>query len=114
EAVAVWQALGVSEEPLTNTPRLARLAALPVPLQHLVLRVLAWRNRDVRPSMLRDVERGRTTEVRALNGEIVRLGRHQGIETPANWAVVARIEAMEAGAEGPAPEAYRELARSIP
>lgn len=113
EAIAIWQALGVSEEPLANTPRLARLAALPVPLQHLALLVLGWRNRDVRPSMLRDVEHGQATEVRALNGEIVRLGEQEGVATPVNGALLARIEALEAGARRPTPSAYRELARVI-
>lgn len=39
---------------------------------------------DHRPSMLRDIERGRRTEIEALNGMIVRYGRREGIPTPVN------------------------------
>lgn len=113
EAIAVWQAEGVTEEPLRNTPRLTRLAALPTLAQHLALLLLGFRNRHVRTSMLTDIERGQTTEIHTLNGTIVRLGQPHAIETPVNCAFVARVEAIEAGAADPTPEAYRELARSI-
>lgn len=113
ETIALWQALDITEEPLANTPSLTRLGRLPVPLQHLALLVLGRRSRDVRPSMLVDVENGRATEIRALNGEIVRSSQRAGIEAPVNSALVARIEAIEAGDERPNPRAYRELARLV-
>ena len=36
------------------------------------------------PSMLRDLERGRRTEIEALNGAIGRFGRERGVPTPEN------------------------------
>lgn len=39
---------------------------------------------DHRSSMLQDIERGRRTEIDAINGEVWRRGRRHGIATPAN------------------------------
>jgi len=52
-------------------------------------------------SMLQDVERGRRTEIDALNGAIVDLGKVHGVETPVNetlTAVVKGLERVRAGA----------------
>lgn len=43
--------------------------------------------RDHRPSMLQDLERGRRTEIDALNGRIVTYGRESGIPTPYNEVI---------------------------
>jgi 2-dehydropantoate 2-reductase len=48
-----------------------------------------------RSSMLQDLERGRRTEVLAINGEIVRRGAAHGIATPVNADLVRRIQAEE-------------------
>ena len=39
------------------------------------------------PSMLQDVRRGKKTDIDALNGAIVRLGKELGVATPANESV---------------------------
>jgi 2-dehydropantoate 2-reductase len=44
-----------------------------------------------RSSMLQDVERGRPTEIDAINGEVVRLGRRLGVVTPENERVVDEV-----------------------
>ncbi|HRY12011.1 MAG TPA: ketopantoate reductase family protein [Syntrophomonadaceae bacterium] len=46
-------------------------------------------------SMLQDIQRGRKTEIDALNGAVVRLGRQCGIATPVNEVVAALIRAKE-------------------
>jgi len=38
--------------------------------------------RDIRPSMQRDLEAGRTSELESLIGVVVRLGRERGVPTP--------------------------------
>jgi 2-dehydropantoate 2-reductase len=48
-----------------------------------------------RSSMLQDVERGRRTEIDALNGAIVELGRRVGVETPVNETLVAAVKGLE-------------------
>ena len=48
-----------------------------------------------RSSMLQDVERGRKTEIGALNGEIVRLAKTLGVDTPVNEALTASVKGLE-------------------
>lgn len=47
------------------------------------------------PSMLRDIERKRRTEVDALNGAIAQLGKEKGIETPVNQTITSLIHYRE-------------------
>ncbi len=48
-----------------------------------------------RPSMLQDLNRGRVTEVDALNGAIVRMGEQAGIEVPINALLTRLVHAKE-------------------
>jgi len=48
-----------------------------------------------RSSMLQDVERGRRTEIDALNGAVVGLGEKLGVETPVNRALTALVKGLE-------------------
>ncbi len=48
------------------------------------------------PSMLQDIRRGKKTEIDALNGAVVELGRLRGIALPYNSTVTALIKACEA------------------
>jgi 2-dehydropantoate 2-reductase len=41
--------------------------------------------------MLQDLERGRPTEIEAINGEIVRLGRALGVPVPHNRRVLDEV-----------------------
>lgn len=47
-------------------------------------------------SMLQDIQRGRRTEIDALNGAVIELGRVYGVKTPVNEVVVSMIKAKEA------------------
>jgi len=46
-------------------------------------------------SMLQDVQRGRRTEIDALNGAVVELGHRLGIDTPVNEALTAAVKGLE-------------------
>ncbi len=50
-----------------------------------------------RSSILQDLQKGRRTEIRALNGLVCRLGKDYGIPTPYNQRVVWIIEQIERG-----------------
>lgn len=52
---------------------------------------------DLKPSMLQDFERGRTTEIDFINGYVVNLGQRFGVETQANAAIVAAVHAITSG-----------------
>jgi 2-dehydropantoate 2-reductase len=43
--------------------------------------------------MLQDLERGRPTEIEAINGEVARRGRALGVETPTNDLLTRLVRA---------------------
>lgn len=47
------------------------------------------------PSTLQDLKNGKKTEIEALNGAIVRLGKDKGIPTPVNWTLTQLIHGKE-------------------
>ena len=47
------------------------------------------------PSMLQDIMRHKRTEIDALNGAIVEMGRETGTDVPFNWAITQFIKAKE-------------------
>jgi 2-dehydropantoate 2-reductase len=52
---------------------------------------------DNRSSMLQDIQRGVPTEIDAICGAVVRLGRQLGLATPVNAALYQLVKAKEAG-----------------
>lgn len=46
-------------------------------------------------SMLQDIQRGRKTEIEALNGAVIKLGRCYGVDTPVNQVIVSLLQAKE-------------------
>jgi 2-dehydropantoate 2-reductase len=48
-----------------------------------------------KPSMLQDIERGRPTEIDAINGAVVREGARLGVPTPYNQALLFLVKARE-------------------
>jgi 2-dehydropantoate 2-reductase len=53
---------------------------------------------DVTSSMQRDIIEGRPSELEALNGAVVRLGRDAGVPTPVNRFIYAALTPTEAQA----------------
>jgi 2-dehydropantoate 2-reductase len=53
-----------------------------------------------RSSMLQDIERGRPTEIDAINGKICEYGRQSGVPTPLNDALARLVRAKAAKASG--------------
>jgi 2-dehydropantoate 2-reductase len=62
----------------------------------LLLSTLIPRTFDHHPSMLQDILRHKRTEIDALNGAVVQIGREQGIDLPYNWAITRLMKAHEA------------------
>jgi 2-dehydropantoate 2-reductase len=46
-------------------------------------------------SMLQDLQAGKRTEIDAITGEVIRLAKHLGIETPSSEAVYVLVKALE-------------------
>jgi 2-dehydropantoate 2-reductase len=55
---------------------------------------------SAKPSMLQDMERGRPTEIEAINGAIVREGARCGVPTPLNESLLWLVKAREDVARG--------------
>ena len=120
--------VGVLDEAIGLLERLGIAYRLPMPVSYRTYRrllldggPLTWWIARIKngvsdqsyPSMVADIEQGRTTEVRQLNGEIVRLGSEHGVPTPVAAAVVRLVEAME----GAPPTRYltpAQLLRQLP
>jgi 2-dehydropantoate 2-reductase len=71
------------------------LLALPDALFKIAARPMIRVDPEARSSMWDDLARGRTTEIDALNGEIVRLAAEQGRTAPVNAAIVALVKQAE-------------------
>ncbi|TFG32244.1 2-dehydropantoate 2-reductase [Candidatus Thorarchaeota archaeon] len=80
EAVAIVKALGIeltTEDPVRYALGTAKATG------------------DNVNSMLQDIQAGKRTEIDSITGEIIRLGKELGIETPSNESVYALIKAIE-------------------
>jgi 2-dehydropantoate 2-reductase len=62
---------------------------------------------DHRSSMLQDIERGRRTEIDAINGEVWRRGAAHGIKTPVNETLTRLIRSVESRARKEASAGHR-------
>jgi 2-dehydropantoate 2-reductase len=115
EGLAILDAVGLAP-PVNRRSRALRLAlALPDALGVGALRLarLAMGQRaPVYTSTLQSLMRRRPSELRWLNGAIVRLSRECGVPAPLNGAVVAAVEALEAGGAGARYATPAELLRS--
>jgi len=80
EAVQVVEALGIeltTEDPVRYAPGTAKATG------------------DNINSMLQDLQAGKRTEIDAITGEVIRLAKENGIETPSSEAVYALVKALE-------------------
>lgn len=110
EGLAAVRAAGIQPVAFLPVPPwvVPHVLRLPTFLFTRVARSMVAVDPEARSSMWEDLKRGRKTEVDLLNGEIVRLGRAHGVETPVNERVVAAIRAAETGETAPAtPEGLR-------
>jgi 2-dehydropantoate 2-reductase len=93
EAIAVALASGARPE---------RMAVEPIPVDRTawLAQVLDYYG-NVKPSMLQDFERGRTTEVDFINGYVESVGAEHGVATPVNSAIVRTVHAITRGELAP-------------
>ena len=64
---------------------------------------------DWKSSMGQDVEKGRRTEVKFMNGYISEQGRRAGVATPVNDAIVQVVTEIDSGDRQPGPENVRRV-----
>jgi 2-dehydropantoate 2-reductase len=102
EAMAVAAAMGIKVEPAGGGKldyyRFLDGSSFTSNLKrNLLIRIIGFKYRRIRPSSLQSLERGRRTEIDYLNGYICDRGREHEVPTPINDAVVSMIRQIEAG-----------------
>ncbi|MDA8195025.1 MAG: 2-dehydropantoate 2-reductase [Thermaerobacter sp.] len=93
-ALPIWQ---LASPLLAEGLQVARAAGIPLADHRELLAeaaALAQTTGDNLSSMLQDVRAGRPTEILAINGYIVRMGRQNGLDTPVQHALVRLIESI--------------------
>ncbi len=103
ECVAVTTAAGITLEapkgpaPAAGSGQTGGPAPVVDPIQGLLDTIQRFHDSGTKPkcSMLQDLEKGRRTEIDAINGSIVREGKRLGIPTPVNEVMVALVKVQE-------------------
>ena len=72
-----------------------------------LLPIAMKKHRDIEPSMLQDLKKGKPCEVEAINGVVCEWGRKYGVPTPINDKIVEIIKKEQAGELPLAPENIR-------
>ena len=95
EALGVLRAAGIQPTQVGALPpqRIPPLLRLPTPLFRLIAARMLRIDPKARSSMADDLAQGRTTEVDALCGEVVRLAEARGLSAPLNARMVALVNA---------------------
>lgn len=78
-------------------------------LRDLLIRAIGLKHRRTESSMLASIQAGEPTEIDAVNGVVVKLGKKHGIETPVNAAIVAAIGELENSSHKPGPKSLERV-----
>lgn len=112
EALDLLDAAGVAVAQLTplSPRRLIAMLRLPTPLFRLLAARMLKIDAKARSSMADDLALGRTTEIDALSGEVVRLALRLGRQAPLNARMLALVQAWP---QRPQPYSPRELEQAL-
>lgn len=97
EAMDVADTLGLKVPPYANKFDYYNFFKGPDWKRHLVIRLMGFKYRRLKSSMLQSLERGRPTEIDFLNGYIGSKGKECGVATPVNDSIVEMIKEIERG-----------------
>ena len=104
ECIDVGRAAGVTFAPVQGKD-ITRLFYYSNPLKKafasLLLPIAMKKHRNIEPSMLQDIRKGKPCEVDAINGVVCQWGREYGVPTPVNDRIVELIKQEETGALKP-------------
>ena len=117
-ALATWgEGLELTEMLALDLPNVAGISPYdlrgPGPLVEATLDTLMQRVGPTRSSMLQDIERGRRTEARWINGGVRRVADQLGGEVPCNAAIEGSIADFELGRTQPGPNSLTKLHSSL-
>ena len=63
----------------------------------MILPIAMKKHRNIEPSMLQDLKKGKPCEIDAINGVVCRFGRQYGVPTPVNDRIVETVKKIQAG-----------------
>lgn len=103
ECIDVGRAAGVAFAPVQGKD-ITKLFYCKTPvkraLARLILPIAMKKHRDIEPSMLQDLKRGKPCEIDAINGVVCAYGRKYGVPTPINDRIVEVVKKEQAGELG--------------
>lgn len=70
----------------------------------MLIPIAMKKHRNIEPSMLQDLKKGKPCEIDAINGIVCEWGRKCGVPTPINDKIVEIVKACESGMLRPSPE----------
>ena len=107
ECMDVCQAGGIRIEPVQGKD-IVKLLNFSNPFKRafsfMIIPIAIRKHAKLKASMLQDLEKGKLTEVDALNGAVSEYGRKVGVPTPLNDRVVEIIHSIERGERKAGPE----------
>lgn len=113
EDMALADAMGITVPPFGGKLDYYRFIAGRGPAadlrRHVMLLAVGLRYRRLKSSSLTSLERGKKTEVEALNGWISRKAKELGVAVPVNDRLTALIREIEAGHRSPSPDNLKEI-----
>ena len=77
--------------------------------EDMLMKSVATRSDDQRPSMGQDMAKGRRTEIEYLNGLVVAKAAEVGVATPANAGIVDAVQRIERGEIAASPQAVAKI-----
>lgn len=76
--------------------------------RHAVIRIIGFKFRKLKSSMLQSIERGKPTEIDYLNGFICKKAKDLGVNVPLNDRLVNLVKEIEAGKRKISPENFED------
>lgn len=103
EALRVLRAAGIKPAKTTGAPPalIPHILRLPTPLFRRIAASMLTIDPKARSSMWDDLTQRRPTEIDALQGVIIEMGKKHGVETPLNQRMYDLIKAAETARNGP-------------
>ena len=117
ECIDVGRAAGITFAPVQGkdiTKLFYYKTGLKKAFAKMLLPIAMKKHRNIEPSMLQDLKKGKPCEVDAINGVVCRYGKKHGVPTPINDRIVEVIQKEQAGALQPEHkniELFRDLGR---
>ena len=73
----------------------------------MLIPIAMKKHKNIEPSMLQDLKKGKVCEIDAINGVVCAWGKKTGVKTPINDRIVEIVKECQAGKRKPCPENIR-------